>query len=629
VVNSRNGRGFTNNDNTSSTYYVAWSATPSFMDLRRREDGTFPFNPFAKSNPLETSALAKNDESVYRFIGSLRATLDAFTNGTHTVRFTANAGSDVFTVKDRVYTSENLQFERTDGIPGTAVNSASLSRQFNVGVNGLHTFTPQQWPIRATTSLGLSYEFRDLDITRNRTRNLFPDQENAGQGTDHLAQQTINRSKDLGMFAQEEILINEALLLTAGVHADRSSNNADTDQWHYYPKLAGSYRLSPFPGRVDELKLRAAWGRAGNQPLYGQKFNVLNPGSIGGLQTLALGGTTVAADLRPERQTEVEGGIDAGFLGNRVSTEFTVYRRIIDDLLLNRTLAASTGFTSALYNSAGRMRTSGVEAALTAVPIQSRNASWTARFVFSRDRSVIDSLDVPPFNAPSAGFGTSLGTVRLQQGKSTTQIVGRDTVAVVDDPRCLQFLNVQPGSGRCTPGTRIETALGDANPDFRLGYNNQFRYRGVSLATTLDWQHGGDGVNLTGYLLDINGNSKDYDAACTASTCRPGETLGQYRTRVYPARTSKIWIEDMGFVKIREVAVYVDVAPSLLRSTRMLSNFATMRLGLSGRNLYTWDNYSGFDPEVNNFGSQAIRANIEVTPYPPSRSFWLSLDVTF
>ena len=65
----------------------------------------------------------------------------------------------------------------------------------------------------------LAYEFRDLDITRNRTRNLFPDQENAGQGTDHLAQQTINRTKDLGMFAQEELLINEALLLTAGVIA--------------------------------------------------------------------------------------------------------------------------------------------------------------------------------------------------------------------------------------------------------------------------------------------------------------------------------------------------------------------------------------------------------------------------
>jgi TonB-linked SusC/RagA family outer membrane protein len=629
AINSRNGRGFTNNDNTSTTYYVAWSATPNFVDLRRQADGTYPRNPFRNSNPLETAALATNNENVYRFIGSLRGTLDAYTNGTHTIRVTSNTGADVFAVNDRVYTPEDLQFERADGIPGTAVNSSALSRQFNLNVNGVHTFTPQAMAFTATTSLGVGYEFRDLDITRNRTRNLFPGQQNAGQGTDHLAQQTLNRTKDLGFFVQEEVLVSDALLLTAGVRADRSSNNSDVEQWYYYPKLAGSYRLSPKPGLVDEFKVRAAWGRAGNQPLYGQKFNVLTPGSIGGLQTLALGGTTVASDLRPEQQTETEGGFDVSLLNNRVSAEFTAYRRIVNDLLLNRTLAASTGFGSALYNSGGRMRTTGIEAALTAVPVQSRRASWTARVVFSRDRSIMDSLDVAPFNAPSAGFGTSLGTVRLQQGKSTTQIVGRDTISVVDDPRCLEFLNVQPGSGRCLPGTRIETALGDANPDFRLGYSNQLRYRGVSLATTVDWQHGGDGVNLTGYLLDINRNTKDFDDPCVGDNCRPGETMGNYRLRVYPARTSKNWIEDMSFVKLREIALYVDVAPSLLRSTRVFSPFETMRIGLSGRNLLTSTDYSGFDPEVNNFGSQAIRANIEVTPYPPSRSFWLTLDVTF
>jgi hypothetical protein len=200
---------------------------------------------------------------------------------------------------------------------------------------------------------------------------------------------------------------------------------------------------------------------------------------------------------------------------------------------------------------------------------------------------------------------------------------------VIDDPRCLEFLNVQPGSGRCNVGTRIETVLGDANPDFRMGINSMFRYRALSLIATMDWQQGGDAVNLTGYLLDANQNSKDFDVLCTRSDCRPNETMGQYRLRVYPARASRVWIEDAGFVKLRELAMYVDVPRSFLSGMRALSDFHSMRIGLSGRNLLTRTKYSGFDPEVNNFGSQAIRANIDVAPYPPSRSIWLSVDVTF
>lgn len=629
ALHTGTGRGYTNNDNTSTSYYVVWSGTPNFVDLRQQSDGTFPRNPFRNSNPLATAAQAKNDESVYRFLGSIRANYDALSTPTHTLRLSGIAGADIFALRDRVYTPEDLQFERADGIPGTAVNSSSLSRQTNVSLNGVYTLAPERLPVTATTSVGASYEFRDLDITRNRTRNLFPGQENAGQGTDHLAQQLLTRSKDLGFFAQEELLIKESLLVTAGMRADRSSNNSDIEHWYYYPKLSGSYRFSPLPGTVDEFKFRGAWGRAGNQPLYGQKFNLLNPGSVGGLQTLALGNTTVALDLRPERQTEVEGGVDAALFSNRLSLEVTAYRRIIDDLLLNRTLAPSTGYLTALYNSRGTMRTTGIEAGVTIAPIETRTSNWTTRLTFSRDRSVMDSLDVPTFNAPNAGFGASLGNVRLQQGKSATQIVGRDTIVVVDDPRCLEFLNVQPGSGRCTPGTRIETALGDANPDFRMGLTSSLRYHHVSMALTVDWQHGGDVVNLTGYLLDANQNSKDFDVPCTRSDCRPNETMGQYRLRVYPGRTSRIWIEDAGFVKLRELAVYLDVPRSLLTGTRALSTFTTMRIGVSGRNLFTRSKFSGFDSEVNNFGTQAIRANIDVAPYPPSRAFWLSVDFTF
>ena len=634
-LHTTTGRGFTGNDNTSTTYYVTLTSTPSFIDLKKRADGTYPFNAFANSNPLETVDKVKNDESVYRFIGSLRGTYDMLHTDQHSVRLLAQGGADVFQQKNVVYAPEDVQFEclsvnctPTDQFPGTSVVGNTQNLQYNMSLNGVHTFSPLSGAFSATTSAGVQYEYRDQDVVRVQAENLFPGQQNINQAVNRVPQEARARSKDMGMFAQEEVLIKDRLLLTAGIRGDRSSNNVQVKDWFYYPKVSGSFRFGIKEGLIDEFKIRGAWGQAGLQPQYGQKFNNLNPGSIGGLQTLALGGTTAAGDLHPERQTEIEGGFDATLFGGKASLEFTAYRQRVDDLILTRALAPSTGFNSAVFNNDGYMTSRGIEAAIRAVPAQVGGFTWTSSVTFSLDRSKMDSLAVPAFNAPNAGFGTSLGAGRIEQGKSLTQIAGRDTIAVADDPRCLEALSATAGDGRCVPGTRIVTEIGDANPDFRMGFSNEFRWRSLSLATTIDWQQGGDVVNLLGWLLDLNQNSIDYAAACNLPGCRAGETLGEYRLRVYPARTSTVWLESATFVKLREVALSWEIPSSLLNNS-LLGGIDGARVSFSGRNLVRMTDYRGMDPEVHNFGSTAIRTNIDVGPYPPSRSFWLSVDLRF
>jgi TonB-dependent starch-binding outer membrane protein SusC len=634
AAHTKTGRGFTGNDNTSTTYYVTLASTPSFIDLRP-SDGIYPTNVFARSNPLQTAALVRNDEAVYRFIGSLRATYDIFRNDQHSLRLLGQGGADVFDQQNNIYAPEDVQFEclgtgctPTDQNPGASVDSRSANRQYNFSVNAVHSFLPNSGAFTATTSAGVQYLYTDLDILRAQAEDLFPGQTNVNQAVIRVQQQQRSRSKGIGIYAQEELLFGERLLLTGSVRADRSSNNVEIDKWFYYPKVAGSYRIPVGSGLVNELKVRAAWGQAGLQPQYGQKFNNLNPGALGGFQTLALGNTTAAADLRPERQTEVEGGIDASFLGGRASLELTGYHQRVDDLILTRALAPSTGFTQAVFNNDGWMTNKGIEAAVRAVPVQSSDFSWTTGATFSLDRSKMDSLSVPAFNAPSAGFGTSIAAGRIQQGKSLTQLVGRDTVAVLDDPRCLEALNAQAGAGDCNPGTRFETALADGNPDFRMGFSNDFRYRSLSLTTTVDWQQGGAVNNLLGWLFDLARNSPDFADPCNLEGCNGTETLGEYRLRVYPARTSKVFLEDASFVKLREVALSWQVPTSMLQSG-LLDGVDAARLTFSGRNLLRITDYKGMDPEVHNFGTTAIRTNIDVGPYPPSRSFWLSVDVRF
>ncbi len=634
AMHTETARGFTGNDNSSTAYYVTLASTPSFIDLRRRADGTYPQNVFANSNPLQTADLVENTESVYRFIGSSHLTFDLLNKGSHSIQLLGIAGADVFQQNNTVYAPEDVQFEcigpgcsPVDQLPGASVAGRTLSKQYNFNVNAVHTFRPGSG-LNAVTSAGVQYEYTDRDIVRVDAENLFPGQRNVNQAVTRIPEEIRTRAKDLGFYAQEELLLlNERLLLTGSVRGDRSSNNVETDKWFYYPKGSTSYRLPLNKGPLDEVKLRVAYGQSGLQPQYGQKFNNLNPGSTGGLQTLLLGTATAAADLRPERQSELEAGMDLTLFGGRASVELTTYHQRVDDLILTRNLATSTGYGTAIFNNDGYMTNRGIEAALHAAPLRGRSLSWNTDITFSLDRSKMDSLSVPPFNAPSSGFGTSIGNGQIKQGKSLTQIVGRDTSAVVDDPRCLEALATTAGSGLCPAGTRFVTQLGDGNPDFRMGFSNTLRYKSVAFTTTFDWQRGGTVINLLGWLFDLAGNTKDYLDPCNLPGCRPDETLGQYRLRVYPARTSKTWLESASFFKMREAALAWQVAPSLLHGARLPFNNATITL--SGRNLLRITDYRGMDPEVHNFGSTAIRTNVDVGPYPPSRSFWLSADVRF
>src|SRR4030095_9930334 len=153
------------------------------------------------------------------------------------------------------------------------------------------------------------------------------------------------------MFAQEEFLWKERLRLTAGIRADRSTNNGDTGEYFYYPKASASYRFSGvINGVVDEVKARIAYGESGNQPTFGQKFTNLASGSIGGIGGFTIGATTGSKTLRPERQKEYETGIDLTLFDNRATAEFTAFERRISDLLLDRTLPPSTGLGSGAFN---------------------------------------------------------------------------------------------------------------------------------------------------------------------------------------------------------------------------------------------------------------------------------------
>jgi outer membrane receptor protein involved in Fe transport len=532
---------------------------------------------------------------VWRLIGSSDATWKAVKSDDHELRFTLSLGVDRFQQKNELLFPPELNFEPVDdGLSGTSLFGTSDNLNLNTGVNAVYQYRPLAGGFTSTTSTGYQIESRQLSLINIVSRNLNAGQRNVDTGSQvnvtELRQQVVDR----GFFVQEEFLtMEEKLMLAAAIRGEQSSVNGDPNKYYWFPKASGSYRLLQVAPGLTEVKLRAAYGETGNQPLYGQKFTGLNvvnniegaPGTIG----RALAGDP---NIRPERQREIEVGTDAILFNGDAVFEFSWYQRTITDLLLQRTLAPSTGFTLQDFNG-GEMINRGVEVMAEFSPFKGRLLEVVSRTTFAANRGVVTKLPVPAFNA--GGFGTGLGAFRIEEGKSITQIIGN--------------------KGFNADGSPNVVALGDTEPDFRMSFVNDFRIKWFRLHTMLEWQKGGNVINLTRFLYDLSRNSPDV----AASEARVKAFTEDNLTATY--------IEDASFVKLREVTLSFDVPYDWIRHTDPA--ISSMRFSLSGRNLLTWTRYSGLDPEVSNFGNQAVARNIDVAPFPPSRSFWGSVEVSF
>jgi len=543
-------------------------------------------------------ALFQNREDVWRLIGGTNLSVDAYTSGDgqHQVKLLANFGADSFTQKNNLLSPNALLFEPADGLTGTSVDASTTNLNWNAGTGAVWAFNPKDKTFRSVLSGGATYESVDLNSVYVVAQNLNASQQNVDSGAAISTTENRLRTKDSGLYAQEEVaLLDDQLSLLAGILGERSSLNGNPDQYHYYPKFAATYSLIK-PNKSNEgsslamfdtLRLRGAYGEAGNRPNYGFRFTPLNATTnIDGNPGLVVGGTVGDPNIEPERQREVELGVDLATKDQRVVAELTGYQRNISNLVLQRTLATSSGFLTQYLNG-GSMRNRGVEAAIQVRPVSMKNLEWTTRGVLTLNRSEITDLpaNIPTFDITAAGFGTGLGAYRIERGKSATQIVA--TVA-----------------GSTKPGG-VEV-VGNGEPDFRIGWSNIVTFGDFTFTALLDWQHGSNIINLTRLLYDGNSNSADVAAQMVRAN----------------APDATPYIEDASFVKIREVSVTYTLPKRLAAG---LGPVKSLELNLAGRNLATFTGYSGLDPEVSNFGGQAIGRNYDVAPYPPSRSYWLSI----
>jgi hypothetical protein len=578
------------------------------------EGVTYPFTaPYAFSNPFQTVGLFTNKESVWRSIATGRLTYEMLNSGNHVLRLSGNGGGDIFTQKNQVLSPPELQFEQTRGLPGTSVIGYGQSQAYNLNGNAVYTYKTNGGT-SATTQAGIQYGTSSLDRTSTLSQNLIGGQTNAGSGVVTIGQQYRELIRELGLFAQEEFLtFNERLLLTAGVRADKSSNNSDVDKYYWYPKASVSYRL-PVGGMFSELKVRAAAGQSGNRPAYGQKYTNLQPGQVVGTPVTSVAVTTAAPDIRPETQTEFEGGVDATMFNGRMNFEGTIYQKGIKDLLLVRSLAPSLGFAQLVYNGP-EIRNRGLELSLSGFPVQSSNFSWNLRGTFFMNHCKVTDGLPNPFQPNSFFNFAQFGTTQLQNDSSCTQIFANDTIGRLPGDENL---------GLGPPGTIISRKIGDNAPDWRGGLSTEFGYKRVKLYLLVDHQQGGLITNFSRYTYDAVGNSEDQVVA------QSGELSGDERVALSAKTALNTATWPASYTKLREATLTFDLPTSFTK--KVWSGARYIRLSASGRNLFTWSHYNkvGYDPEVQQVArSLAVSATWELWTYPANRSLYFTLDLGF
>jgi len=600
LVRSESDRGVTGNDNTNMTYGFSIGFTPSFIDIRKNADGSYPTHPLNPSNPLETSDYFVNNELTHRALGSITLDYNLYRGVNQDLGLLAVAGADFYNQENQVFIPPFIQIEKSKDEAGQSVMTTTDNLNTNLSLNLVHKM--KMSGMNFNTTAGLQYETYDWNSVFVHAIGMIPTQMNVDKASSQSVYHDRKMRQDRGQFFQEEVTVGDNIYLAFSMRGDVSSTMGDTETKEWYPKMAASYQFGEFAGVFDNLKVRFANGQTGNMPQSKAKYTTMSSANIGGINGLVASSTKGNADIKPERTTETEFGVDFSVMDGFATVEATTYSQKISDLILLVDLAPSSGASSAWENG-GEMETKGTELTLGINPtklISLGGLDWNFHMTYYSNESEVTKLNVDPYNY--GGFATFLGTYRIQEGWSPTAIVGSE---MHDDG--------------------MHKELGNENPDYRISYRNSLRMGPVELSFLIDHKEGGHAINLANLIYDLGGTTGDYDKEeldLDGDGTKSGN--GNERLTVLGGVTAP-YIESTTYTALRDLNLSYTLPSSV--SDRL--GFSYMRVGIAARNWWLKTDYTGLSPEVSQFGNEAIGGSVDTNPFPLSKSTYLTLSMGF
>ena len=484
-----------------------------------------------------------------------------------------------------------------------------------------------------------------------------------GAAVTSYSTQRYNNNR-LSYLSRVNYTLFDKYLITASIRADGSDKFGADNRWGYFPSAAFGWRISDESfmqdiRSVSNLKLRLSYGATGNEriPPYtylaqlDPVFYASNDAMIFGLAP----GSLPNPNLKWEVTNQFNAGIDIGLFEGRLNFSADVYQKITTDLLLNAPIPAQSGFT-AQWQNIGRIDNYGLELEVSSVNYDKNNFSWRTDFNISFNRNLIKDLGSADFipittggdfqsNIGRAAVGQPIGTMfgfvfdgiyQIEdfawQNNSDPSIPHGSRNYVLRDDLPVYSGNPQPGrmkyadiNGDGVINDDDRQIIGQSNPKHFGGINNTFSYKNFELSVFFQWSYGNDLFNAS--KVRLNGGEpwanvlQDYfDNHWT-----PENPINQYPAHGAIDRqiSSSYYVEDGSYLRLKTLSF----GYTLPRATAKKIGMAGLKVNVIGNNLFTWTNYTGWDPEVN--FNNPLLAGLDRIPYPRAKTFTLSLNATF
>ena len=457
---------------------------------------------------------------------------------------------------------------------------------------------------------------------------------NINMNTSAYISEQIDAIREMqSLFVTTQIGFRDYLFLDVSARNDWSSTLAYTSResrGFFYPSIGVSClmnRVLKLPEQVTSGKVRVAWSKVGNDiPLY-----ITNP-----VAHVLAGGGIQASDaasfeeMKPEMSLSVEVGTEWKFFDSRLHIDFTYYQTHTKNQFFK--LPAKDGDEYAYrYVNAGNIQNTGVELMIEGTPVEIKNFSWKTgiNYAFNKNKVVRLHAELPVFQYGPYGFSSSYA-MKLKKGGSFGDIYGkafkRDT-----DGKILYETDGERQGLPMIEGDGNTVKVGNANPDFTLGWTNAFSWKGLELSLLVDGRYGGKVLSQTQADMDMYGVTKvTGDARDRGYVILEGEKItnvkGFYKSIVGGrAGVTEYYMYDATNFRLRELALGYTFPKRWMEATKF---FRDVQLAFTARNLFFIYKEAPFDPDLILSTGNDNQA-IEVYGMPTTRSMGFSLRVMF
>jgi TonB-dependent starch-binding outer membrane protein SusC len=620
-----------NGQETSSVILNAILAPPTLPVFTSSGEYFVDVNPLTGrpfSNPVATARLITNREQQNRVIGNGFAEYDLL----HALTLRSSFGMDYLGSTQDYYSPSNTNPGRNFGGFGSR-GSATTTTWLNE--NTVH-YNRQAWRASTVDLLG--------GVTFQRTQAQNISGTSQGFLTDRLTVNGLNtgstfvsvytaspHSSLLSYFARANWDVADKYLFTATGRVDGSSKFGEGNQYGIFPSAAVAWRASNEQfiknlGWFDDLKVRASYGRTGNQDIGNyQSLATLAPTTyvFGGQRAVGYVPNSLAnPDLKWETTDQADVGVDVAILKSRVFLNADYYDKRTHDLLLYVHVPATSGFNSSLQN-VGSVGNKGFELGINTVNLAGA-FGWTSalNLAWNRNKVLNIGVDSQLVGVGGVGAGANQDPTILKVGQPINAFYGWVYSGIQNGEPQYKDLN---GDGQITDDDR--TIIGNAQPNYTGGLSNRFTYKNFALSVFLQWSVGNKIYNINRALLtSAAGNANQF-----ADVLQKAGTDGSPTPKIgntFDSHPSTLFVEDGTYLRGKNIRLDYTV-PSRWLSAGRFGRLSSLGVYVSAQNFFTSTKYTGFDPEITEYAGSNLAQGFDFGTYPQPRQITFGLTTSF